>query len=379
MKLHGINKILITCARGIAPFLAEEVKALGYVVESSHETGVVITGEFIDTYKLNLNLRTAYNVLFLLKQFRCASADDLYKKTFDFAWENIIPEGEYISVVSQVNNPTIRNSMFANQKLKDAIADRMVRKTGSRPDAGPERKNIVIHLYWKDKEAWMYLNTSGNKLADRGYRKIPLIAPMQETLAAACLLAAGYTGKEHLVNPMCGSGTIAIEAALIALNKAPGLLRSNYALTHLKNFDKEYWQSLRKDTLALARKKTDLRIIATDISPKAIDAAIKNAKTCGVDHLIEFKACDFAETDIPEGSGIVLLNPEYGERMGDEEKLVPVYKNIGDFFKKRCQGYTGYVFTGNLELAKKVHLHASRRIPLYNGDIDCRLLKYEMY
>ncbi|MFC1643754.1 class I SAM-dependent RNA methyltransferase [Candidatus Omnitrophota bacterium] len=379
MDLNYTNNILITCARGISPFLENEIKSLGFTVKSSHDTGVVIRSRFIDTYKLNLELRTAFNVLFLLKEFRCVSPDDLYSKTYQLQWENIIPENEYISVVSQVSNPKIKNSMFSNQKLKDAIVDRMLKKTGRRPDSGPDRRNIVINLYWKNDKAWIYLNTSGTKLADRGYRKISLKAPMQETLASAVILAAGYTGSSHFINPMCGSGTLAIEAALIALNKAPGLLRSNYGFGHLMNFDNKYWQALRKEALDLARRKTDFRIIATDMSNRAVTAAMKNAKTAGVDHLIEFKACDFAHTSIPTGKGIVILNPEYGERMGSEAKLADTYKGVGDFFKKKCTGYTGYIFTGNLALSKKVGLQAKKRIPFYNGDIECRLLEYDIY
>jgi putative N6-adenine-specific DNA methylase len=379
MDLNHTNKILVTCAKGISPFLEAEIRDLGFAVESTHDTGVVLQSKFIDTYRLNLELRTAFNVLFLLKEFRCVSPDDLYNKSFQMQWENIIPANEYISVVSQVSNPKIKNSMFANQKLKDAIVDRMVKKTGSRPNSGPERRNIVINLYWKDDNVWIYINTSGVKLADRGYRKIPRTAPMQETLASAVLLASGYTGSGNFVNPMCGSGTLAIEAALIALKKAPGLLRSNYGFMHLKNYDKDYWQKMRKDRLAACGKKIDKRIIATDIDKEAIDAAIKNATTCGVEHLIDFKVCDFRDTEVPEDGGIIMLNPEYGERMGDANRLAVIYKEIGDFFKKKCPGYTGYIFTGNLDLSKKVGLAAKRRIPFFTGDIECRLLEYDIY
>lgn len=379
MDINSTSKILITCARGIRPFLEAEVRSFGYPVESPHETGIVTTAKFLDTYKLNLELRTAYNVLFLLEEFKCANPDDLYVETYAIEWEKIIPPGEYISVVSQVKNPTIKNTMFANQKLKDAICDRMVKMTGKRPNAGPDRKNIVINLYWRNQKAWVYLNTSGTKLADRGYRKIPLEAPMQETLASAVVLATEYDGNSHFINPMCGSGTLAIEAALTALNKAPGLLRSNYGFMHLMGFDDKYWQGLRKETLSLSRKKTDFKIIATDRSNQAIDAAMKNAKTAGVDHLIEFKVCDFAHTSIPAGGGIVVLNPEYGARMGSESQLADTYKGMGDFFKEKCAEYTGYVFTGNPDLARKVGLQPKKRIPFYNGDIECRLLEYDIY
>jgi putative N6-adenine-specific DNA methylase len=294
-------------------------------------------------------------------------------------WEDIIPVDEHISIVSRVDNPTINNSMFPNLKLKDAIVDRIMKKVHRRPDSGPQRTNIVINLYWKADRAWLYLNTSGNKLADRGYRRIPYKAPMQETLAAAVLMATGYTGQLPLVAPMCGSGTLAIEGALIAQNRAPGLLRANYGFMHLKGFNDEAWMAVRRETIKAGEKKRNPRIIATDIDPVAVEAARKNAATAGVDHLIEFAVCDFAETPLPPPPFMVVMNPEYGKRMGDISQLEKVYERIGDFFKQKCQGMTGYVFTGNLDLAKKVHLTPSRKFPFFNADIDCRLLKYEMY
>ena len=178
---------------------------------------------------------------------------------------------------------------------------------------------------------------------------------------------------------MCGSGTLAIEAALIALDRAPGLLRSNYGFMHLKGFDESSWKTLRRKIRAEAKDRLDGRIIATDISQQAVEAAKKNAMTAGVDRFIEFGVCDFSETPVPTNGGVVILNPEYGERLGEIEKLKETYRKIGDFFKKKCQGYKGYVFTGNLDLAKKVGLRTKRRIPFYNGPIECRLLEYDLY
>jgi putative N6-adenine-specific DNA methylase len=202
---------------------------------------------------------------------------------------------------------------------------------------------------------------------------------MQETLAAAVILATNWKGDGNLINPMCGSGTLAIEAAMIALYKVPGLLRNSYGFMHLKGFDESSWKLLRKKATAVAKKGLNGRIIATDISREAIEAAKKNATTAGVAHLIDFRVCDYAETPIPEGSGIVVLNPEYGERLGEIKKLEEVYKGMGDFFKKRCQGYRGYIFTGNLDLAKKVGLKTKRRILFFNSNIECRLLEYDLY
>ena len=379
MDMHKKETLVITCARGAADYLLRELEQLGYTAQSAADTRIDITASLYDAMRLNLMLRTGVNVLCLLRQFSCKDPDELYREVTSFPWEDYIAPSEYISVVSRVNNPTINNSVFASQKVKDAIVDRVSGKRGSRPNAGPDRDNVVINFYWNDDRCWIYLNTSGKKLSDRGYRKIPHTAPMQETLAAALLGAAGYDGSQTLVNPMCGSGTLAIEAALIALKRAPGLLRSNFGLKHVMGFDPEAWSALRKEVRAGSKKEPPFRIIATDADKKAIEAAKKNAQTAGVDQVIEFHVCDFNDTPIPEEKGIVILNPEYGYRLGEQRELEGVYKGIGDFFKNRCAGFTGYVFTGNMALAKKVGLRASRRLIFFNANIECRLLEYHMY
>jgi len=379
MDMHKKETIVITCARGAGDYLRQEVEQLGYTVQSTSDTRIEIAASLHDAMRLNLMLRIGVNVLCLLKRFSCNDPDELYQKVVSFPWEDYIAPSEYLSVVSRVNTPTIDNSVFASQKVKDAIVDRVSEKCGSRPNSGPDRDNVVINFYWNDNKCWIYLNTSGKKLPDRGYRKIPHTAPLQEALAAALLRAAGFDGSQPLVNPMCGSGTLAIEAALIALKRTPGLLRSNFGLKHIIGFDSEAWAALRIKARAQSKKNLPFRIIATDIDTRAIEAAKKNAQTAGVDQLIEFHVCDFKDTPIPEEKGIVILNPEYGYRLGKEQELEGTYKGIGDFFKKKCAGFTGYVFTGNMSLAKKIGLKASRRMVFFNARIECRLLQYQIY
>jgi putative N6-adenine-specific DNA methylase len=377
--------ILITCSAGLLDYVRREVEALGYQCRQSHKTGLELEGSQYDAMRLNLHLRTAYNVLFSLKQFKCCSPDELYRNVKELSWEDIISPAEYLSVVGRVNTEYVKNSMYANLKVKDAIVDRIVEATGARPDSGKDKDKAVVQFYWKDSFCRLYLNTSGLKLSDRGYRKMPHKAPLRESLAAAIIMATGYDGGLPLVCPMCGSGTLAIEAALIACRRAPGLLRSNYGFMHFKYFDEPKWRQMRTDALKDSKTrggKTSFRpvaIIATDIDAEAVEAARKNATTAGVSHLIDFDVCDFAETAIPPGPGIIIMNPEYGLRLGDMEKLNDTYKRIGDFFKQKCAGYTGYVFTGNPSLSKKVGLRTSRRIAFYNANIECRLLKYELY
>lgn len=373
------NRIYITCPKGIQPYLASEVQSLGFPLMSESVSGVETKGTLDDTMRLNLYLRTGHRVLYLLSEFTARTPDELYTKTAEVSWEDYICETGYVSITSTVDTPTITDSRFANLKCKDAIADRFMKKFGRRPDSGPERDQAVVHLYWKDEECRLYIDTSGEPLSKRGYRKIPLAAPLQETLASAIIIATGWHDDGNFINPMCGSGTLAIEAALIGLGKAPGILRNNFGFMHLRGFDKDLWEKLRIEASQFSRKALQNRIIATDISSKAVDAARKNAMTAGVEHLIEFNVCDFRETFVPAGNGTVLLNPGYGERMGEIDELAVTYACIGDFFKQKCRGYTGYIFTGNPDLSKKIGLRSKRKIQFFNGAIECRLLEYELY
>ncbi|MCE5312929.1 MAG: hypothetical protein LLF86_07245 [Nitrospiraceae bacterium] len=373
------NKILITCAKGIAPYLSAEIEQLGMPVISETAASIGTEGTFSDAMRLNLMLRTGLRVLYLIKEFEADDGDDLYREVSGIDWENIIDEDGYLSVASSVDNPTIRDSRFPNVRCKDAIVDRITEKRGRRPDSGPLQDRTVINLYWKDSSCSIYVDTSGEPLSKRGYRKIPMNAPMQETLAAAVIMATGWDRLSNFINPMCGSGTLAIEAAMAALDMPAGILRDNYGFMHVKWFDKNVWEQMRTEAEAKIKKSISSKIIATDIRRDAVDAARKNAALAGVSHLIDFRVCAFEQTVIPEGSGIVILNPEYGERMGKVQQLETVYHAIGDFFKQKCSGYKGYIFTGNLELAKKVGLRAKRRIEFYNSAIECRLLEYELY
>lgn len=359
--------------------LEAEVRQLGCSITSVDDTGLNTTGTLIDAMRLNLHLRTAFYVLYLIDEFPCRTPEDLYRHLSFIEWENLLPSDGYLSIISRTDTPAINNWTYATMKAKDAIVDRLAEKTGRRPDSGPQRNRCVINLYWRKDRCWIYLNTSGQKLSDRGYRRIPHKAPMQETLAAGVILSTGYDGSMPLVNPMCGSGTLAIEAALIAAHRPPGLLRSNFGFMHAAGFDRDVWEKLRAEARKQRSKSPPAPIVATDIDQAAIEAARKNAMTAGVEHLIQFEKCDFADTPLPPEPGIVILNPEYGERMGQVSRLEGTYKRIGDFFKQRCPGWTGYVFTGNLDLAAKIGLKTARRTPFFNARIECRLLKYELY
>jgi len=353
---------------------------LGYKPVRTFKTGVELQGSLSDCIRLNLNLRCASQVLYAVKEFPAANADELYKELLEYPWENILAVDGCFSITSNVNNPTINNQLFANVKVKDAIADRFRNKTGERPDSGPELDKTVIHLYWQESVAEIFLDTSGETLSKHGYRKIPGKAPMLESLASACLLATNWDRRSAFVNPMCGSGTVAIEAALLATKRKPGLLRFNYAFMHILGYDETFYQQEFRKLEQQVIDVPGLKIIATDISEDAVNISKINAGIAGVEELIEFAVCDFEQTPVPDvAGGLVFFNPEYGDRLGVEAELEETYGRIGDFMKKKCKGYTGYVFTGNLELAKKIGLKPRRRIEFYTSKIDCRLLEYELY
>jgi len=374
------SKIIITCSNRLSPYLQQEVEELGFTPTRIFKTGVELKGTLQHCIKLNLNLRCASQVLFSIKEFEAANADDLYKILLDFEWEAIIPENGYFSITSNVDNITINNSLFANVKVKDAIVDRFRQQTGQRPNSGPGMDQTVVHLYWKENQAEIFIDTSGETLSKHGYRKIPGKAPMLEALAAATLLATKWDRKSPFVNPMCGSATLAIEAALLATNRRPGLYRSNYAFMHIAGYTEIMYNHERNRLNEIIAEVDGLKIIATDISNDAINISKINAGAAGVAALIQFGEGDFETTVIPEEQGgIVCFNPEYGDRLGEEADLQITYGRIGDFMKKKCKGYTGYVFTGNLELAKKIGLKPKRRIEFYTSKIDCRLLEYELY
>lgn len=376
----NVSPVTITCNKFLVNYLEQEVKDLGFDIEEKFVTGVRLKASINHCIRLNLNLYCASQVLFSIKKFKANDAQELYTALMKINWESIIPATGYFSVTSNVQNPTINNNMFANVKVKDAIVDRHREKFGTRPSSGSELSGAVIHLYWKDDQAEIFLDTSGESLARHGYRKIPGSAPMLEALASATIFASKWDRKSPFVNPMCGSGTLAIEAALIATNSRPGLFRDNYAFMHLNGYDEEIFYAEQDRLEEQIIEVPELRIFATDISEQAVINSKKNAIAAGVASLIEFDVCDFADTTIPEGKqGVFFVNPEYGDRLGDVVELEETYARIGDFMKQKCGGYLGYVFTGNLDLAKKIGLKAKRRIEFYTGKIDCRLLEYELY
>jgi len=374
--------IVATCARGCTGALQGELRALGYDPQEVSPTSVGVEGDLHDAMRMNLWLRTANRVLFEVAGFEIDSPDDLHAAVRDLPWEEWLRVDTPFHVHGVAQHETIRDSRFAVLRCKDAIADRFVAATGARPDSSSTPDGAAcVALYWKGTSAQLFLDTSGVPLSHRGYRWRPWTAPLRETLAAAILLELGWpkVPAEAFIGPMCGSGTLAIEAAWIAQNRAPGLEREEYAFLRLNDVDAAAWRSLRDEARQRFATSPRTWIAASDMDPQAIACARENAGRAGVESLIRFHTCDFRDTPLPKPPALVLMNPGYGERVGLEEQLAPLYESIGAWFKTRCQGMRAAVMTGNIPLGRKIGLHPVRRIPLWNADIECRLLEYDIY
>ena len=390
--------IIISCAKELSRWTEIEVREMGYSPIEVTENTVVIRGAMRDVMKLNLHLRTAHRVLVPLLRTTCRNVKDLYQAANSIDWENLLEADGYFSVSSIVHNLTVRDTRIPSLYTKDAIVDRMREKCQRRPDSGNENKGAAVFVYWEKDEVIIYLDTSGEPLSKRGYRKIPGSAPMQETLAAACIMAMKWNPDTPFISPMCGSGTPAIEAMMMAMKKAPGSLKGHFAFQSIKDYNRiipgetaphvamrqkagatpeQIWKEIVLQAKSEERTEGLPQVFATDISPEAVENAHTNAIAAGVAQYIRFKACDFADTPIPENErGCVFFNPEYGIRLGDPKELAPLYERIGQFLHEKCAGWTGALITGNPELAHLVNLYYQTRVPFFNGPIDCRLFIY---
>ena len=390
--------IIISCAKELSRWTEIEVLDMGYSTIEVTENTVVVRGSMRDVMRLNLQLRTAHRVLVPLLRTTCRNIRELYNSAYSIDWENLLEADGYFSVSSVVHNYTIRDTRLSSLYTKDAIADRMRDKCQRRPNSGGENIGAAIFVYWESDEVIFYLDTSGEPLSKRGYRKIPGSAPMQETLAAACIMAMKWDKKSPFLSPMCGSGTPAIEAVMMAMNRAPGSLKGHFAFQSIKGYQRiiageqalkvaprqragaspeQIWKEMVLEAKEKENTSNLPKIIATDISPEAVENAHTNAIAAGVAPYIEFKACDFGDSPIPEGDkGCVFFNPEYGIRLGDPVELAPIYERIGTFMNEKCAGWTGALITGNPDLARLVNLYYNVRVPFFNGPIDCRLFIY---
>lgn len=375
------NDLFVTCSQGLEPLLERELTELGLEVSSIGFRGVHVKGsDLASIYQINYCSRLGGRVLLPLLRFRCRNKDDLYEGISELDWTQYIPKGKTFAIDANVNHKELRNSLFAAQVAKDSICDQFMDRFNSRPNIDPKNPDVQLNLYIQNELAVMSFDTSGMPLYKRGYRQESVEAPIQESLAAAVLNIAEYKGDEILYDPCCGSGTILIEAALMASRTPPGYLRQKWGFTYLPQHDQGLWLKIKN---AADDKKIPLergRLFGTDINRDAVRVCRANLKAAGFLNVVDVQHYDFRDFEPTTQPNFLVSNPPHGNRLEDESSLRPLYRELGNFMKRKMiKPSKGFIFTGSLDLSKEVGLAPKKRHVLSNSGIESRLLEFDVY
>lgn len=361
---------------GLEEILAEELIQLGADNVELGRRMVSFTGDKELLYKANYYCRTALRILKPIKDFKAKNPDEVYEQIKQIEWTNYIPEKTTFAIDAVVNSDTFTHSKYVSYRVKDAIVDYFQEKDLPRPSVRINNPDIQLHIHISHNDCSVALDSSGESLHKRGYRIEEGAAPLNEVLAAGMIMMTGWQGESNFVDPMCGSGTLLIEAVLIALNIAPGVFRDKYAFERWRDFDAELFALISSDDSR--EREFKFKAYGSDISPKAIAAATKNVKNAGLSSYIELLVLPFQQmTEAPE-KGILITNPPYGERLNPHD-LMDLYSMIGERLKHLFMGYNAWLITSNEEGLIKIGLKPSAKIKLINGSLECQYRHYEMF
>jgi putative N6-adenine-specific DNA methylase len=365
---------------GLEEVLARELEDLGAADVVIQNRAVSFVGDTQLLYKANLCLRTALRILVPMRRFEMNNEDELYAAVKKIAWEKHLTTQDSLAVSCSLYSPHFRNSQYLERKTKDAIVDRLREIFGSRPSVNLQNPTLHIHLYVHGREGVLSLDSSGDSLHKRGYRDHTNLAPINEVLAAGLVLLSGWDKKSNFIDPMCGSATLLIEAALLAKNIPAGSYRERFGFENWNTFDSQLWADTYDEAMDAIQDEAPA-IVGGEISKNTARKAIKNVLEANLRNVIQIENVAFEDLMPPNdnASGTLILNPPYGERMDKDEDINQVYASIGDAFKKNWAGYQAWVITSNLEAAKHIHLKPSRRIKLYNASLECRFYNYQLY
>ncbi len=380
MKEETDFKMIAKTVFGLEEILSTELQRLGARNVEVHNRAVSFTGDKGFMYKANISLRTALRVLVPIETFTVVDEKSLYNSIQAINWEEYMDVTDTLAIDTVLNSDLFTHSQYLSQKAKDAIVDQFRAKHGERPSVDLDRPTLRIHLHVFGNTCTVALDSSGESLHKRGYRDKTNLAPLNEVLAAGMILLSGWDKHSTFIDPMCGSGTILIEAAMIANNIPPGYYREEYGFEGWKKFrafDEELYNTIFD---AAINKITNhqQQIIGGELSPNVAKKAKENIKHAKVDDIVSIKVADIKDFEVPPGRGTVVMNPPYGERMV-KDNIEELYKSIGDTFKKNFSGYDCWMISSNMEAFKHVGLRPSRKITLFNGQLECRFMKYEMY
>lgn len=367
-----------TVGRGLEEIASQEIIKLGGQNVQTDFTGVHFQGDRTLLYRVNLWSRTIFRVLWMLETIPSQDPEQLYKNVKKIDWSTYINPSETLAVHCTGKNSRLNHSHFTALQVKNAIVDQQQEKYGTRSDIDTQNPDIIINAHIRENKCTLSLDSSGDSLHRRGYRPAMGMAPLKETLAAAILQMTDWNPELPLIDPLCGSGTFPIEAALMALNIAPGLYRQEFAFQRWHDYDSDVWEKVFTEAEA-SEKETMPIIMGSDADEEVIKQARSNARACGFADKLQFHHQKLIDVEPPADHGVLICNPPYGKRLSETEQLFPFYKLLGDVLKQRFKGWTAYILCGNKELTKKVGLRTSQRIPVDNGGIPCTLLKYELY
>jgi len=365
------------CPRGLEPVLVKELAALGAENVSAVDGGAAFAGDWLLMQKANLYSRVASRILWKLSEKPYRGEDDIYKAARSIAWPELFDVGCTIKVNVTAIGSKVRSLDFIALKVKDAICDAFRAKVDERPSVDTATPDMRIHAFLTERVATLYLDTSGEALFKRGYRQETGEAPLRENLAAGILGLAGWTPDENLLDPMCGSGTFLVEAALIARNVAPGIAR-HFAFEQFTQHDEARFEALRTEAKAAVRRDTVGKIFGSDVDPQLLEAAAANLAAAGVADMVTLEQADALERTAPTPTGVLVCNPPYGIRLDEQDQLAAMYPLLGHALKQRFAGWRAYYLTADMRLAKLIRLSASKRTVLFNGALECRLFEFKM-
>lgn len=372
--------LFATTSAGLEGVLARELGLLGASAVEPGTRGVAFPGDFKLVYRANLWLRTAHRVLARIAVFGARDRGELYGGVRAIAWDAHMTPDMTLAVDAVSNRSALSHTQFVSRVVKDGVVDWFRDACGRRPSVDAGAPDLLLNARIVDDVCTLSWDTSGERLHRRGYRpSFGAEAPLKETLAAGLLLLSGYDGTRPLVDPMCGTGTILVEAAMIAKNQAPGSLGRRFGFERHPTFDPLLWGNVRAEARALAREPDGVPIRGSDISEGAVRAAAAAVRGAGVDDVVALRCAPLSQLQPAGPPGHVVTNPPYGERLGDYARLGPLYAELGDVLKRRCAGMTAHVLTSSKMLAGKIGLHTKRRDAVWNGALECRLLHYELY
>ena len=365
------------CPRGLESVLADELKELGAQGLAPTPGGVGFTGPFDLCYRVNLECRTASRVLWRIWQGPYRSEQDLYEAAIALPWWDWFSADRTIKVKVSAQQCPLKSLDFVTLRIKDAVCDKFFRIARARPSVDTANPDVRIDAFLDATHATLYLDTSGEPLFKRGFRAARTEAPLRENLAAGILKLTGWTPDQALLDPMCGGGTFLLEAAQIALRIAPGLGR-RFAFEKLGRFQEPLWWALCEESRARQQPETPLGIYGSDVNGAVLDAAKANLNMAGLADAVTLKQVSILDIKPPADAGIMVMNPPYGIRTGEQDDLAGLYPLLGDVLKQRFAGWRAYIFTADLRLPKLIRLTPSRRTPLFNGALECRLYEFKL-